>query len=69
MNGSTPSCPWCRTSRTVRTSGSTMRSLYCSNCGREFEAEDDGVIGYGAPETYAQRAESRQMRKTQREMK
>jgi hypothetical protein len=58
-----PNCPWCHSSKHVQASGTTMKAMYCRRCSREFEAEDDGVVGYGSPEKYAERSERRQQRK------
>jgi hypothetical protein len=49
-------CPWCRTSKHVRPSDNP-HGFYCSQCGREFEDVDDGVVGYGNPERFAIRNE------------
>lgn len=53
----TPCCPWCNTPRHVRTSGTSYRAWYCGRCQREFEAEDDGTIGYGPPSRRIEREE------------
>jgi len=53
----TPRCPWCKTPQHVQSSGTNLKAWYCRGCQREFEAGDDGVIGYGLPEKYAERAE------------
>jgi len=52
-----PACPWCRTARYVRPSGANLKAWYCPLCRREFEAGDDGLVGYGPPEKFAERAE------------
>lgn len=59
----TPRCPWCGTPRYVRASGTTYRAWYCGNCGREFEAEEDGDIGYGPPDRRMTRQERHQQRR------
>lgn len=62
-----PLCPWCLTDKCVHASNSNQKAFCCRRCGREFEAEDDdGVVGYGRPEKYAERAERRQQRKVAR---
>jgi hypothetical protein len=45
------------------TSGTNLHAFYCANCRREFEDVEDGTIGYGRPEKYAQREERRAQRK------
>jgi hypothetical protein len=44
-----PSCPWCNTARHVQ-EGSMQKTFYCRNCWREFEAGEDGDVGYGRPD-------------------
>jgi ribosomal protein L37AE/L43A len=60
---STPRCPWCGRLKSVREADSNHHHWYCSICNREFEDIEDGDIGYGSPENYAERAERRQQRK------
>lgn len=59
-----PPCPWCGTAKKVYKHGD--REFVCLGCKRIFDGIDDGVIGYGRPEKYAQRAERRQGRKVRR---
>ncbi len=63
MTEESPSCPWCHTAINVITSGTTWRAWYCRRCGREFEAEDDGDIGYGRPDRIAERREEWERRR------
>lgn len=58
-----PPCPWCHSSASVQPAGG-LRTFYCRRCQREFDDTDDGEIGYGRPEKYAMRKESRQARKS-----
>ena len=52
-----PRCPWCNTTKHVRPSGTSYRAWYCGRCGKEFEPEDDGDIGYGRPSKRLERKE------------
>ena len=55
-----PPCPWCKTAKKVYKHGE--RDFVCLGCKRIFDGIDDGEIGYGRPEKYAQRNERRQGR-------
>jgi ribosomal protein L37AE/L43A len=61
-----PSCPWCCSAKHVHSSGTTLRAWHCRNCGREFEAGDDGDITYGNPDKRLLREERRRERRRPR---
>lgn len=63
---SMPRCVRCGSVRYVRTSGTTPRAYHCGKCRIEFEAEDDGLVGYGSPERYAERNERHEAAQRQR---
>jgi phage FluMu protein Com len=50
-------CPRCRTVSTTTSSG--KERYYCRECRMEFEAINDGDIGYGRPERRLERQERR----------
>lgn len=59
-------CPRCNR-RTSTTSSANQHAFYCHHCKMEFEAVDDGDIGYRRPETNAANAEQRAARRRQQE--
>lgn len=58
----TPRCPKCGTPKHVQ-DGSQLKTFYCRKCGIEFEADDDGDIGYGRPSKRIEREERQAQRK------
>lgn len=60
-----PACPWCHTTKHVQT-GSLPKSFYCRNCRREFEADDDGTVGYGDPARHVERRERHKLSQQER---
>lgn len=61
----TPKCPLCKTSKYVRVNG--PKDYTCLDCKMDFDGVDDGTVGYGRPEKYAERAERRQQKETLRQ--
>lgn len=56
-------CPRCRRESTTATD--SPHAFYCHWCKMEFDDEDDGTIGYGNPERFAERNERHQQRRGQ----
>lgn len=52
-------CPRCH-HLTTTPSAANLHAFYCHDCKIEFEDEDDGTIGYGNPERFAERNERHQ---------
>lgn len=61
-----PNCPWCRTAKHVQPSGENAKALHCRGYHRSFEAEDDGTVGYGRPDKFAERNERFESRRIKR---
>ncbi len=56
-----PACPRCGAKS--RTPANGKDRWYCHECHMEFEAGDDGTIGYGPPDKRLRREERTQQRK------
>ena len=59
-----PKCPWCGTDKHVYESGHAQ--FWCKKCDRLFDKGEDGVIGYGRPDKYAERREEFEKRQAKR---
>ncbi len=64
MTENAPKCPWCKTNKHVRLTG--FRHHYCGRCGREFDGEDDGEVGYDRPDERLTRQEEVAKRRKER---
>jgi len=54
-------CPRC--GQPTASAAAGMARFYCHRCRQEFEAIDDGDVGYGDPSRRMQRAERQQPRR------
>ena len=62
-------CIRCHSPKQVRPSGTTPRAFYCGKCKIEFEAEDDGFVGYGDPARIVAKRERQQAIRPQGRLK
>lgn len=60
-----PPCPRCRTAKCVRVKEDKL--FICDNCHGLFDGIDDGDIGYGRQDRYAERKEGYENRQRQRQ--
>jgi hypothetical protein len=62
----TPTCPRCHSRRHVIPSGQNVHTFACRKCQIQFEDGDDGEVGYGRPEKYAERNERHENNRQQK---